>query len=195
MTVRHIAEAEFPTRFGKFKIHAYKDGSNRNHIALVRCNGGDSKEEVPVRIHSKCLTGDTFCSLRCDCREQLESALSYLGKKGCGILIYLDQEGRGIGLANKIKAYALQDEGLDTVEANKRLGFKEDLRHYSVAAEILKKLKVKSIRLITNNPNKIEEMEKNGIKVVCRIPLVVKPTEYTKKYLRTKKEKMHHLLE
>jgi 3,4-dihydroxy 2-butanone 4-phosphate synthase/GTP cyclohydrolase II len=147
-----------------------------------------------VRIHSKCLTGDTLGSLRCDCRDQLETALCYLGGQKCGILLYLDQEGRGIGLANKIRAYALQDQGLDTVEANERLGFAEDLRSYKAAADMLKSLNVRRIKLITNNPHKITQMRRYGISVECRIPLVMKSTRYNRKYLSTKKNKMNHML-
>jgi len=196
MTVKKIAEASFPTTFGRFRIFAFKDNEKRDHLALVRCTNGSSLNgPVPVRIHSRCLTGDTLGSLRCDCRDQLHAALWYLGKQECGVLIYLDQEGRGIGLANKIRAYALQDKGMDTVEANKALGFPDDLRHYKVAADILKKLGVKQIKLITNNPDKIRQMKKYGIKVDCRIGLITKPTKYNRKYLITKKIKMKHMLE
>lgn len=190
--VTEIACACFPTCFGDFTIHAFRDGEGEEHIALTR---GDvkGKERVPVRIHSQCLTGDALGSLRCDCREQLEHSLLFLGRQKNGILVYLRQEGRGIGLGNKIKAYHLQDMGFDTVEANKRLGFDEDLRDYSVAAEILKKLGVCSILLMTNNPAKLEELRKNGIKCE-RIPLIVKPNRYNSKYLKTKEEKMRHLL-
>jgi len=183
-----VADAFFPSRFGEFRIHSFRDG-NKEHVALTM--GLD--EKVPlVRLHSKCLTGDTLCSLRCDCRQQLEAALNHIAKEGCGILIYLDQEGRGIGLSNKIKAYALQDKGLDTVEANVHLGFEEDERHYESAAKILKHFRIKKINLLTNNPKKIEGLEKNGITIVKRVPLVVKPTDYNNEYLKTKKEKMGH---
>lgn len=195
--IEKAAEAQFQSRFGMFRIYAYKSSDGKSHIALVRCNGKGPVFEsaMPVRIHSKCLTGDTLGSLRCDCREQLEGALEYLGKQSCGILIYLDQEGRGIGLTNKIKAYALQDEGMDTVEANMELGFSEDLRKYDVAAQILQDIGIKEIKLITNNPDKIRQMEEFGINVVERIPLVIKPTEYNHRYLETKKEKLKHMLE
>ncbi len=195
MSVKKIAEALFPTRFGRFRIFAFTDSAKRSHIALVRCtNGGVPNGAIPVRIHSKCLTGDTLGSLRCDCRDQLETALCYLGGQKCGILLYLDQEGRGIGLANKIRAYALQDQGLDTVEANERLGFAEDLRSYKAAADMLKSLNVRRIKLITNNPHKITQMRRYGISVECRIPLVMKSTRYNRKYLSTKKNKMNHML-
>jgi GTP cyclohydrolase II len=191
--MKHIDQAKFPSRYGNFTIHLFVDNEGREHVALVRCTHG-KHEGVPVRIHSKCLTGDTLASLRCDCRQQLESALEYLEKEECGVLLYLDQEGRGIGLTNKIKAYALQDKGLDTVEANLHLGFSDDLRDYSIAADILKYFGVKSISLLTNNPDKVKDLEEHGIKVVKRIPLVMEPTEHNEKYLKTKKEKLHHEL-
>ncbi|MBU0532909.1 GTP cyclohydrolase II [Candidatus Micrarchaeota archaeon] len=190
--MEHIDEAAFPTKFGTFTVHAFVD-EGREHLALVRCTN-EKCENVPVRIHSKCLTGDTFSSLRCDCRNQLEAALEYLGKEEDGIFIYLDQEGRGIGLANKIKAYALQDGGLDTVEANLELGFCDDLRDYAAAAEILKYFKIESVTLLTNNPDKIKELEEHGIKVAERVPLISDPNEHNEKYLKTKKEKMNHQL-
>lgn len=191
--MKKIAEAFFPTRYGKFTIHAFVDKNGKEHIALTRCEHG-KHSAVPVRIHSRCLTGDTLTSLRCDCREQLETALKYLERRRCGMLIYLDQEGRGIGLANKIKAYSLQDKGMDTVEANVHLGFGEDIRDYSAAAEILKRFGIRSVALLTNNPKKIVDLERNGIKVEKRIPLVIKPNRYNRKYLETKKLKMKHFL-
>jgi GTP cyclohydrolase II len=191
--IRKAAEAFFPTRYGKFTIHAFVDNEGREHIALTRC---DHKRHgaVPVRMHSRCLTGDTLTSLRCDCRDQLEASLRYLERRKCGILIYLDQEGRGIGLANKIRAYALQDKGMDTVEANVHLGFGEDMRDYAVAAEILKQFGVKEIALLTNNPKKVADLERHGIKVVRRIPLITRCNRYNKKYMTTKKEKMEHII-
>ncbi len=191
--MKHVAEAFLPTHFGEFRVHAFVDNTKREHLALVRCMHG-KHEGVPVRIHSRCLTGDTLTSKRCDCRDQLEAAMKYLEEKQCGILIYLDQEGRGIGLANKIRAYALQDKGMDTVEANVHLGFGEDMRDFSVAAEILRYLGVSSVALLTNNPKKISELEKNGITVTERIPLIARPNQYNKEYLETKKEKMEHML-
>jgi len=188
-----VAEAVLPTRYGRFRIHAFKGKDGGEHIALVRCPHG-RHGLVPVRIHSKCLTGDTLTSRRCDCRDQLEAALRYLENKKCGIFIYLDQEGRGIGLSNKIKAYALQDKGMDTVEANVHLGFGEDLRDYSVAAEILRYFGVKEVALLTNNPKKIEDVRRHGIKVVKRIPLITKPNRYNRDYIETKRKKMRHLL-
>ncbi|MBD3210617.1 GTP cyclohydrolase II [Candidatus Micrarchaeota archaeon] len=191
--MKKIAEADFPLRSGMYRIHAFVDDDGSEHIALVRC-AHERHQEVPVRIHSKCLTGDTFGSLRCDCRQQLEAALEYLSGEECGIFIYLDQEGRGIGLANKIRAYELQDRGRDTVEANLELGFADDLRDYGPAADILRSLGIKKVKLITNNPGKVKDLEKHGIGVVERIPLVVEPTEYNERYLQTKKEKMNHQL-
>ncbi|MFH0737722.1 MAG: GTP cyclohydrolase II [Candidatus Micrarchaeota archaeon] len=193
MKVKKIADAFFPTRYGKFTVHAFVDQEGKEHIVLTRCEHG-SHGQVPVRIHSRCLTGDTLSSKRCDCRDQLEASMRYLERKGCGMLIYLDQEGRGIGLANKIKAYALQDKGMDTVEANVHLGFGEDLRDYSVAAEIIKFFGINDIALLTNNPDKIKDLERHGIRVAKRIPIRVKANRYNKRYLDTKREKMRHLI-
>jgi GTP cyclohydrolase II len=189
-----IAEAFFPTRFGKFRIFAFRDGGAKEHVAILRCDDHKPHGNMPVRVHSRCLTGDTLTSMRCDCRDQLEASLRFMEKKKCGILIYMDQEGRGIGLANKIKAYELQDKGLDTVEANLKLGFKEDTRDYRAAAGILKHFGINDIVLLTNNPKKIEDLEKHGIRVAKRIPLVTKLNKYNKKYMETKKEKMNHLI-
>lgn len=188
-----VAEAFFPTRYGNFRIHAFVGKDGKEHVALTRCEH-PAHSGVPVRIHSRCLTGDTLTSMRCDCRDQLEKSMGYLERKKCGILIYLDQEGRGIGLANKIKAYALQDQGLDTVEANVHLGFGEDQRDYGVAAEILRHLKADSIALMTNNPKKIADLERHGIKVERRIPLITKTNRYNRRYMETKKRKMNHLI-
>lgn len=189
----HVAEATLPTRHGRFMVHAFVDEKGKEHLALTRCMHG-KHEPVPVRIHSRCLTGDTLASLRCDCRDQLEAAMGYLERHECGMLIYLDQEGRGIGLANKIKAYALQDKGMDTVEANRKLGFCDDARDFGVAAEILGYFGVRKVRLLTNNPKKIKDLEKHGIEVVERVPLITEPTEHNREYLRTKKERMDHQL-
>jgi len=190
--ITKAAEAFLPTRYGKFRVFAFVE-KGKEHLALIRCEHG-SHEPMPVREHSKCLTGDTLTSLRCDCRAQLEASLRYLEKKQCGIFIYLDQEGRGIGLANKIRAYALQDKGMDTVEANLELGFKEDMRDFSPAARILKYFGATRIALLTNNPAKIKALRRHGIKVVKRIPLKTKLTRYNKRYMKTKKERMNHLL-
>ncbi len=184
-----ISKAKLPTRYGEFTMFAFKDGGN-GHAVLLNDKGKRGK--TAVRIHSKCLTGDVFRSLRCDCGEQLDESLKRIGRGG-GVLIYLDQEGRGIGLENKIKAYALQDTGLDTYEANKFLGFGDDERDYGVVLDILKALGVNDIKLFTNNPEKIKFLECNGIRVE-RVPLVVKPNKHNSTYLRAKQTKSGHLL-
>ena len=187
------AVAELPTEFGRFQVVAFSNTlDKKEHVAFIR---GDllGAESVPVRIHSECLTGDVIHSLRCDCHSQLVAALKQLGKKRKGVLLYLRQEGRGIGLVNKIKAYMLQDAGLDTFEANRALGFKDDERDFSIAAHMVKTLKIKSVQLMTNNPEKISALEEIGVKVTARIPLVMKPGVHNKKYLRTKQEKGHLL--
>lgn len=193
--VRIAAIAELPSRFGQFHIVAfYNNRDNKEHVAIVRgdvCGG----EDIPVRIHSECLTGDVLGSLRCDCRDQLESALRMIGGMEKGILLYMRQEGRGIGLINKIRAYGLQEHGYDTVEANIALGFRDDERDYSVAAHMLQSLHVKSVRLITNNPRKIEDLTKNGIVVTGRIPHVMPVNEYNRFYLETKAIKSGHLID
>jgi GTP cyclohydrolase II len=192
--IRNVADAFFPTRYGKFTIHAFMDQKGGEHIALTRCASHHTHAALPVRVHSRCLTGDTLTSLRCDCRDQLEASLRYLEHKKCGMLIYLDQEGRGIGLSNKIKAYALQDHGMDTVEANVHLGFGEDLRDYGAAAQILKHFGIKKIVLLTNNPKKMADLRRHGIIIVKRIPIVIKSNKYNRRYLETKKEKMNHII-
>lgn len=175
------AKAILPTTHGAFGAYAFKTKSGE-HFALVK---GNAKKNVLTRVHSSCLTGDVFHSLKCDCHAQLNKALSKI-RKG-GIIIYLDQEGRGIGLYNKIRAYALQDKGFDTFQANLELGFKKDERDYSDAAKILKQLGVESIVLLTNNPNKVRSLKKNGVKITKTIPLKTKPTKYNRKYLEAKK--------
>lgn len=193
--VRIAAFAELPSRFGDFHVVAFtntRDG--KEHAAFVR---GESwfSEDVPVRIHSECLTGDAIGSLRCDCRDQLETALKMIGAMDKGILLYLRQEGRGIGLTNKIRAYELQDEGLDTVQANLALGFRDDERDYSIAAHMLDALQIKSIRLITNNPRKIDGLRALGITVNDRIPIVIPPNPYNQFYLETKATKSGHMID
>ena len=191
--IKLIEKVFFPTCWGEFELYAFEDNQFHIHFALAK-GKIQNKKNVICRIHSKCLTGDALGSIRCDCRQQYEEAMKYISKKKLGVLIYLDQEGRGIGIKNKIKAYALQDQGYDTVEANLKLGFKADERDFSLAAEILKLLKVKSISLITNNPKKIKELEKNKVRVVKRIALKINGTKYSKKYLQIKKIKLGHMI-
>lgn len=181
-----------PTAFGVFKLYAFSSFDGCAHLALVK--GEIKGKEVLARVHSRCITGEVFHSLKCDCGQQLNLALKKINEARAGILIYLFQEGRGIGITEKIKAYSLQEKGLDTVEANKALGHKSDLRDFSVAAQMFKKLGVNKIKLMTNNPNKIRELEENGIIVSERIPLKIPPTKFTKPYFEAKKQKMGHLL-
>ena len=191
-----IAEANFPTRFGEFRIFGFEGvREDETEEALGLKLGDPSPELGPllVRIHSQCLTGDVFHSLRCDCRSQLELALDQIVAEGRGLLIYEHQEGRGIGLLNKLRAYELQDGGLDTVEANEKLGFKADLRDYALPAAILRYFGVKEVRLLSNNPYKVAALESAGIRVVERAPLVVPPLETTAEYLKTKRDKLGHL--
>jgi GTP cyclohydrolase II len=197
-SVRQIASADFPTRWGKFRIYGFRgesgsDGNRRveEAVALVM---GDVKSRPPlVRVHSQCLTGDVFHSLRCDCRQQLEMALAMIAQEGAGILIYEQQEGRGIGLMAKLQAYELQDSGLDTVEANERLGFKADHRDFTLPGEMLKALGVTEVRLLSNNPDKVEALERAGVNVVERVPCEVEFNARSEAYLKTKKEKLGHL--
>ena len=185
------ASANLPTKYGNFLVYVYEN-NNDHHIALVKGNIKDNP--VLVRVHSECLTGEAFHSLKCDCNGQLEKALEKIGKEG-GVLIYLRQEGRGIGLLNKIKSYSLQDQGMDTVEANESLGFKADMRDYTIGVKILSDLGIKKIKLMTNNPKKIEGLEKYGIEIVERIPIITKPNTSNINYLKTKKEKLGHFFE
>lgn len=195
---KKIAEAKFPTRWGQFRIlgfvgHFLNGGERRQEEAVALVMGDIQTEPPLVRIHSQCLTGDVFGSLRCDCRQQLEMALQMISEAGSGILIYEEQEGRGIGLMAKLQAYQLQDQGLDTVQANEKLGFKADCRDYNMPVAILQDLNVKSVRLLSNNPDKVAALEKGGIQVVERVPCEVEPTPYAEKYLETKRDKMGHL--
>lgn len=188
-----VARASFPTAFGEFTIYGFRDAvDGEEAVALV---AGELKgKTVLARIHSMCFTGDTLHSLRCDCGKQLNAALQAIGEEGTGILIYQMQEGRGIGLLNKLRAYALQDEGLDTIDANHKLGFKSDERQYAFCAEILKYFEVEGIRMLTNNPRKLEGMESEGVQVKERVPLVIEPSPHNSRYLDTKKKRMGHLL-
>jgi 3,4-dihydroxy 2-butanone 4-phosphate synthase/GTP cyclohydrolase II len=193
--VRRLAQVALPTAYGEFQAIAYSNMVDDNvHIALLKGQFGP-KDKVLVRVHSECLTGDVFGSRRCDCGEQLHAALRMIQKEGKGVVLYMRQEGRGIGLANKLKAYELQDEGLDTVEANLKLGFKPDLRDYGIGAQILVDLGVRNMRLMTNNPKKIVGLEGYGLKVVERVPLEVKAHERNLLYLKAKKKKLGHMLE
>lgn len=194
LQVDHFATANLPTRFGQFRIVAFKNNRDgKDHVALVH---GDvrGRTAVPTRIHSECLTGDVFGSLKCDCGEQLERALEEIQASDAGILLYMRQEGRGIGLANKVKAYSLQDAGLDTVEANLHLGFDDDMRDYDIAARMLEILGPRSIELITNNPSKVAGLVDNGIEVVQRTSIRILPNPHNVHYLETKKRKSGHLL-
>jgi 3,4-dihydroxy 2-butanone 4-phosphate synthase/GTP cyclohydrolase II len=192
--VRRAAEAPLPTSWGGFSAVAYDNDVDRHqHVALVKGRWRD-QEPVLVRVHSRCLTGDVFGSERCDCGPQLHAALRQIEKAGKGVLLYLDQEGRGIGLANKLKAYNLQDQGFDTAEANVKLGFKPDLRDYGIGAQILRDLGVRKMRLLTNNPKKIVGLEGYGLEVVERVALEVPPTRRNRSYLMTKRDKLGHLL-
>lgn len=192
-TVSKIITANLPTIYGRFQIIIYKTLSdNKEHVVLLK--GNELKGSTLVRIHSRCLTGDVFSSKRCDCRDQLITSLKKIGKSKNGILIYLNQEGRGIGLSNKIKAYRLQDGGLDTIEANEQLGFAADPRSYKVAAQILKDLGISQVTLLTNNPDKANQLKAFGINIIDCIPLETTPNDVNKSYLKTKKEKLGHKL-
>jgi GTP cyclohydrolase II len=190
-----VAEAALPTQHGRFTIYGFKgSGPLDEAIALVR--GKFNGKTAPlVRVHSQCLTGDVLGSLRCDCRAQLELSLKKIGQAGAGVLLYLPQEGRGIGLMNKLRAYELQDGGMDTVEANETLGFAADARDYDFSAQILKKLGVKKIRLLSNNPEKVRQLETSGIQVVQRVPCQPRISKTSRAYLQTKKSKMGHILD
>lgn len=192
--VRRLETVDFPTKYGHFILHMYESAIDPNeHLAIVKGKIDDG-EPTLVRVHSQCLTGDILGSLRCDCGEQLAQALIQIEQEGRGVLLYMRQEGRGIGLRNKIHAYRLQDQGKDTVEANEALGFKPDLRHYGIGAQILYDLGIRKIRLLTNNPKKIVGLEGYGLEIVERVPIVIHPNKYNAKYLETKRSKLGHLI-
>ena len=196
LIARHVASANFPTRWGKFRIIGFEGeyGPERRLETAIALVLGDIHSTPPlVRIHSQCLTGDVFGSLRCDCRQQLEMALAMIADQEAGVLIYEQQEGRGIGLMAKLRAYELQDAGLDTVEANERLGFKADHREFELPADILKTLGILRVRLLSNNPEKVAALERAGIEVTGRVPCEVAPNAHAEEYLRTKKQKLGHL--
>jgi GTP cyclohydrolase II len=191
--IRH-ADANLPTEFGLFRIIGFTSAADgEEFVVLTQGNLADT-DPILVRIHSQCMTGDVFHSIKCDCRQQLHAALRRINDDGRGILIYQAQEGRGIGIINKIRAYALQDQGVDTVEANLQLGFGADERDYQLCADILSQLRIKRVRMMSNNPDKIAALQKAGIEVTERVPLEIDPSDHATDYLRTKKEKMGHLL-
>ena len=195
MSVVFVASSRLPTRHGTFLLHGFDDPeTGKEHVALVMGTVNDG-EPVLLRAHSECLTGDAFGSLRCDCGPQLEAAMQKVAREGRGVILYLRQEGRGIGLLNKIRAYHLQDEGADTVEANEQLGFAPDLREYSMCEHMLKHLGVNAVRLMTNNPRKVAALEAHGVKVVERVPLMTGRNPHNEQYLSTKQGKMGHMFE
>ena len=195
MTVNKVAQAKLPTQWAEFTLYAFVEKETKEeHLAICLGNFHDDNKCL-LRIHSQCLTGDALFSLRCDCGNQLKSSLEKIARQGKGVIIYMAQEGRGIGLANKIKAYQLQDEGLDTIDANIKLGFAADERDYSICAEILKALDINKVHIMTNNPDKIKGLVMKGIEVEQRVSANSEPTEHNKAYLKDKKEKMGHLFE
>lgn len=197
IAVEKVAEADFPSRYGQFRICGFRlADSSSSETAVVLVKGTPQPGKVPlVRIHSQCLTGDVFASLRCDCREQLEMAMEQVGAADYGFIIYEEKEGRGIGLMSKLKAYELQDQGVDTVEANERLGFDADLRDYALAGGILQHYQVRAVRLLSNNPDKLRALESCGIAIAERVPIEAPPQEARARYLKTKQEKLGHLFQ
>jgi GTP cyclohydrolase II len=191
---RIVAEAQLPTKFGRFTIYGIKGRKLADEAVAIQHGNVRNGKAPLVRVHSQCLTGDVFTSQRCDCRAQLEFSLRKISQDASGVLLYLPQEGRGIGLLNKLKAYELQDEGLDTVEANRRLGFAADSRDYEFAAEALKALGIRAVRLLSNNPEKVKQLEDGGVRVVERVPCRPRTSQLSRAYLRTKKNKLGHLL-
>jgi GTP cyclohydrolase II len=191
---RIVAEAQLPTKFGRFTIYGIKGRKPADEAVAIQHGNVRNGKAPLVRVHSQCLTGDVFTSQRCDCRAQLEFSLRKISQDASGVLLYLPQEGRGIGLLNKLKAYELQDEGLDTVEANRRLGFAADSRDYKFAAEALKALGIRAVRLLSNNPEKVKQLEDGGVRVVKRLPCRPRTSHLSRAYLRTKKNKLGHLL-
>jgi GTP cyclohydrolase II len=192
--VRLYSETNLPTRYGLFRVKVFRNNmDDKEHLAIIKGNISNG-QDIPLRIHSECLTSEVLGSLKCDCREQLEAALEYITNIGCGLVLYMRQEGRGIGLGNKIKAYSLQEQGYDTVQANHMLGFPDDLRRYDIAAEILKFLGIQSVQLLTNNPTKMHGIQDQGIGVTKRIPVQIEPNQINRFYLMTKARKSGHLL-
>lgn len=193
-TVEKVAEARLPTEFGEFRIAGYKSLTSDEEFVCVFKGEWNENTAVPVRIHSQCLTGDVFHSIKCDCGPQLQRAMETIEKEGRGVIVYQQQEGRGIGIINKIRAYALQDEGADTIEANTKLGLEVDLREYNQCVEILQDLGVKKVKAMSNNPEKLKAMRDGGLEIVKRLPIEFKPSKDTEKYLSVKKFQMGHLL-
>ena len=192
--IKFIETSELPTKFGNFKVHAFTEiRSNKDHLAITIGNL-NATDSILSRIHSQCVTGESFFSFRCDCRYQLTESLTQIAKKGCGVIFYLQQEGRGIGLSNKIRAYKLQDDGLDTVQANHHLGFNEDERDYEIVSAMANYLEINTIDLMTNNPKKINAIQKFGLKVNKRIAIKSKSNDHNKSYLNTKAKKLGHLM-